>query len=108
MNALRFDRPVHLTVGIGIAAAVESVEQAYAILNDWPSWRRTPAHAVALNACKAALSGKIDEATARAALAAFARRADLSYEEIRDRRAATGKFVPRTVLPIAQPMMTPS
>jgi CheY-like chemotaxis protein len=47
------------------------VERAYALLNDWPVWRRNSAHAVALNACKAALAGEIDAETARTTLVAL-------------------------------------
>lgn len=73
---LRFRKPFYLTVGLGIPVEVTSVEQAYALLNDWPIWRRNRSHAVALNVCRAALSGEIDTDTARASLAAFARRHD--------------------------------
>ena len=71
---LRFSEPFYLTVGIGIPVEVTSVEQAYALLNDWPMWRRNLSHGVALNVCKAAISGEIDIDTAQASLAAFARR----------------------------------
>jgi hypothetical protein len=74
MSALTFDNPVYIPVGVGFPAEVGSVEHAYALLNDLPVWRRDSAHAVALNACRAALSGEIDAETARATLAAFARR----------------------------------
>jgi hypothetical protein len=74
MNALRFEEPIFLTVGIGMPAEVNSVERAFTILNDWPSWRRTCAYEVALNACRAAIAGEIDAETARTTLAAFARR----------------------------------
>ncbi len=76
MNALRFDEPVYLTVGIGVPAEIASVERAYALLNDWPVWRRNSAHAVALNACKAALAGEIDAETGRTTLVAFAKRSN--------------------------------
>jgi hypothetical protein len=74
MNALYFDDPVYLTVGLGAVATVDSVERAHALLNECPSWQRNPEHEVALNACKAALAGDIDAQTARSTLAAFAAR----------------------------------
>ena len=74
MNALHFDEPVYLLVGIGVPAEINTVEHAYALLNDWPVWRRNSAYSIALNACKAALAGEIDADTARTMLAAFARR----------------------------------
>lgn len=76
MNALRFDEPVYLTVGLGMPAEIDSVERAYALLNEWPSWRRNSSHEVAMNACRAALIGDIDVETARNTLAAFAERAE--------------------------------
>lgn len=86
MNALRFDEPVYLTVGIGVPAEINSVERAYALLNDWPVWRRNAAHEMALNACKAALAGEIDAETARATLAAFARRAEAPLRAAEDKQ----------------------
>jgi hypothetical protein len=76
VNTLRFDEPVYLTVGIGMPAEIDSVERAYALLNEWPFWRRNRLHQVALNACKAALAGDIDVETAKNTLAAFAERAE--------------------------------
>jgi hypothetical protein len=71
---LLFEEPIYLTVGIGVPVEVTSVEQAYALLNDWPSWRRGPHHSVAINACRAALAGDIEPDTAWSALDRFARR----------------------------------
>src|SRR3954452_13017393 len=74
IDMLRFEEPVYLTVGIGVPVGVTSVEQAFALLNEWPTWRRGPSHMVALNACRAALAGEIDAETAWSALSTFARR----------------------------------
>jgi len=84
MNALRFNEPVYLIVGIGVRAEIDSVERAYALLNDWPVWPRNSAHAVALNACKGALAGEIDAETARTTLVAFARRSSALVEDGHD------------------------
>ena len=51
--------------------------QAVAAKNEWPPSKRNAKHAVALNACKAALAGEIDVETARATFVAFAQRANL-------------------------------
>jgi hypothetical protein len=91
MNALRFSEPVYLTVGIGMPVEIDSIERAYATLNEWPKWRRGPAFEVALNACKAAIDGKIDIDTAQSMLAAFASRAG---ETVESRRLPPACFVP--------------
>jgi hypothetical protein len=67
-----FEEPVPVFVGLGYLTRIETVSQAYALLSDWPCGQRDPAHAVALNACKAALAREIDSETARSAFAAFA------------------------------------
>jgi hypothetical protein len=77
MNPLRFEKPVTLLVGLGFPSRVETVIEAYALLQDWPVSDRDDAHAVALNACKAGLAGEVDAETVRATLEAFARRNDI-------------------------------
>lgn len=72
-----FEHPVTIIVGLGVPAGIRSVKEAYAMLNEWPPSKRDRAHAIALNACRAALAGEIDAETARGAFVAFARRADL-------------------------------
>jgi hypothetical protein len=73
----RFRHPVSVFVGLGFPAEIHGVREAYAWLNEWPPSKRNPAHAIALNACKAALAGEIDVEIARTALVACARRANL-------------------------------
>jgi hypothetical protein len=77
MNPGQFEEPVTLLVGMGFPARIESVVEAYALLQDWPACSRNGAHAVALNACKAGIAGEIDPETVRATLIAFARRHDI-------------------------------
>lgn len=72
-----FQYPVTILVGLGFPTKIQSVKDAYALLSEWPPSRRNSAHAVALNACRAALAGEIDAETARGTLVAFARRVDL-------------------------------
>ena len=75
-----FDRPVTVLVGLGMPVDVGTVMEAYALLNDWPPSQRNPTHAIALNACKAALMDLVDAETARATFVAFARKNDLLVE----------------------------
>ncbi|THK35735.1 DUF982 domain-containing protein [Ensifer sp. MPMI2T] len=73
----RFRHPVPIFVGLGFPAEIDGVREAYAWLNEWPPSKRNPTHAIALDACKAALAGEIDAEIARTALVACARRANL-------------------------------
>ena len=50
---------------------------AYRILMDWPLSRRDIAHKLALNACRAAVSGDVETETARRLFIAFAQRHDI-------------------------------
>ncbi|OQM73814.1 DUF982 domain-containing protein [Manganibacter manganicus] len=77
MLHVRFEEPVTVLVGMGLPVRIETVMEAYALLQDWPAASRNGAHAVALNACKAGLAGEIDAETVRATFAAFARRSDI-------------------------------
>ncbi|MBZ9681764.1 DUF982 domain-containing protein [Mesorhizobium sp. CO1-1-7] len=77
MNRWQFEEPVTILVGMGFPRKIESVMEAYALLQDWPAASRNGAHAVALNACKAGIAGEIDPETVRATLVTFARRNDI-------------------------------
>jgi hypothetical protein len=77
MNHMRFEEPVTILVGMGFPVTIENVMEAYALLQDWPATSRNGAHAVALNACRAAIAGEVDPETVRATLVAFASRNDL-------------------------------
>jgi len=77
MMTRSFGRPVTVLVGLGMPVEIGTVMEAYTLLNDWPPSQRNPAHAAALNACKAALMDLIEPETARATFEAFARRNDL-------------------------------
>ncbi|MCA1443457.1 DUF982 domain-containing protein [Ensifer sp. IC4062] len=72
-----FRHPVTILVGLGFPADIHSVREAHAWLNEWPPSKRNPTHAIALNACRAALAGEIDVETARVTFVAFAQRANL-------------------------------
>lgn len=72
-----FRHPVAILAGLGFPAKVDGVKEAYAWLNEWPPSKRNPTHAIALNACRAALAGEIDVEIARGTLVDFARRANL-------------------------------
>jgi hypothetical protein len=77
-----FNEPVTIVVGLGFPTKIDTVKEAYAVLNEWPPSKRNPAHAVALMACKAALLGEIEAETARGTFVAFAKRHDLLAPEI--------------------------
>jgi len=76
----RFDDPVTILVGMGFPATIETVMEAYALLQDWPAPHRGSAHTAALNACKAGIAGEVDLETVRSTLVAFARRNDILVE----------------------------
>ncbi|MBZ9797692.1 DUF982 domain-containing protein [Mesorhizobium sp. ES1-4] len=77
MNRGQFEEPVTLLVGMGFPRTIESVMDAYLLLQDWSAANRNSAHALALNACKAGIAGEIDPQTVRATLVTFARRNDI-------------------------------
>jgi len=72
-----FKEPVTILVGLGFPAQVRGVTDAYRNLVEWPSSLRDRAHAVALNACQAALRGEIEAETARGFFVGFAQKHDL-------------------------------
>ncbi|MBX5174608.1 DUF982 domain-containing protein [Rhizobium sp. NZLR1b] len=72
-----FKTPVTILTGLGIPTPVKSVLHAYQLLMDWPAACRDRGHAVATNACLAALNGLVDAETARGLFAAFAERQDV-------------------------------
>lgn len=77
----RFETAVTILVGMGFPAKIETVHEAYALLEDWPHSRRDITHSVALKACRAALFGEIEAETARGLFVAFARKHDLLAPE---------------------------
>lgn len=77
MTNSRFERPVTVLVGMGLPVRIDTVMEAFALLQDWPDTSLNSARAIALNACKAGIAGEIDAETARAAFEAFARRHDV-------------------------------
>jgi hypothetical protein len=82
MHQMRFEEPVTVLVGMGLPSRIETVIEAYTLLQEWPFACRTSAHAVALNACRAGIAGEIDAETVRATLVAFARRNDILAPDI--------------------------
>lgn len=73
----RFDKPVTLLIGLGFPARIESVPEAYALLQDWPHAGRNASFAVAFNVCKAGIAGEVEPDIVAAALAEFGRRNDV-------------------------------
>ncbi|MBB3395391.1 MULTISPECIES: DUF982 domain-containing protein [unclassified Rhizobium] len=97
-----FRHPVTILVGLGFPAEIQGAKEAYAWLNEWPPSKRDPTHAIALNACRAALAGEIDVETARGTLVAFARRANLLAPDA-EAIAAASRVVRLTTLRPPEP-----
>ncbi|MET3597133.1 hypothetical protein ABID26_006557 [Mesorhizobium shonense] len=77
MEHNQFQHPVRVLVGLGFPTDIQSVKEAFVLLDEWPPLKRNAAHGIALNACRAALAGEVDAETARSTFVAFARRMDL-------------------------------
>lgn len=80
MPAVRFGEPVSIVVGLGFRRDVESVWEAFVVLNEWPI--RGPAHEAALAACREGMNGKIDAKAIRSIFEAFARRAGILMPDV--------------------------
>jgi hypothetical protein len=65
MKPDRFKTPVTILTGLGFPTEVCTVMHGYRLLLEWPALHTDPAHALALNACKAAIDGDIEAETAR-------------------------------------------
>jgi hypothetical protein len=78
---MQFDRPLSIFVGLGFPRQVQSVVEAYQLLQDW-SEARGPAHAAALKACRAAMAGEIDAETARGVVEGFARHRGILVSDV--------------------------
>jgi len=77
MEHNQFQHAVRVLVGLGFPTDIQSVKDAFVLLDEWPPSKRNAAHGIALNACRAALAGEVDAETARSTFVAFARRMDL-------------------------------
>lgn len=82
MDRNGFQTPVTVLTGLGFPTPVRSVDEAYALLLDWPGFERNRAHTLALRACRAALAGEIEAETARGTFLAFARKANLLVPDV--------------------------
>lgn len=82
MPHIRFEEPVTILVGMGLPVRIETVMEAFTLLQDWPAANQNGTHAVALNACKAGIAGEIDAETVRATFVAFARRNDILVHDV--------------------------
>jgi len=88
MEHNQFQHAVRVLVGLGFPTDIQSVKDAFALLDEWPPSKRNAAHGIALNACRAALAGEVDAETARSTFVAFARRMDLLVPAAADMVAA--------------------
>ncbi|NGO53155.1 DUF982 domain-containing protein [Mesorhizobium camelthorni] len=85
MPVICFEKPVSIFVGLGFPREVESIWDAFVVLNEWPT--RGPAHEAVLNACRAGMNGKFDVETIRDAFEAFAREAGILMPDALERSA---------------------
>jgi hypothetical protein len=72
MTSKRFTQPVSIIVGLGFPREIETVSEAFQVLNEW-NGARGPTHATSLNVCRAASAGDVDVEAARVAFEEFAR-----------------------------------
>lgn len=77
-----FDEPVTIFVGLGYPREIHTATEAYAFMNEWPLAHRRPGHTAAMTTCRIAMNGGALPTEARAAFAAFARRAGILAPEI--------------------------
>lgn len=95
MNNTLFEEPVTVLVGLGFPRRIESAMEAYQLLSDMQLTVSKAAHKVAMQACKAAIDGKIDPETARSAFIAFARRSAMLVSNAPTFRTETDVDLPR-------------
>ena len=72
MDSKHFAQPVSIIVGLGFPRQIETVSEAFQVLNEW-NGARSPAHAMALKLCRAASAGDVNVEAGRLAFEAFAR-----------------------------------
>lgn len=76
MKIRKFDRPIAIFVGLGFPREIETVFEAFQMLNEW-SGGRGEAYQAALQSCRDALTGSGDVAHAQEMFEAFARDRDI-------------------------------
>ncbi|CAM5484256.1 hypothetical protein MAUB1S_08120 [Mycolicibacterium aubagnense] len=81
-----FAKPVYIFVGLGFPRDVESVEEAFEILNEWVG-SRSPTHEQAIATVRAAL-GDGSVSMARLAFEAFARKTGILAPDVLELAAA--------------------
>jgi hypothetical protein len=85
MSVICFEKPVSILVGLGFARKVESIWDAFVVLNEWPA--RGPEHETVLNVCRAGMNGKLDVERVRDTFEAFAREAGILMPDALERGA---------------------
>lgn len=73
MDRMPFESPVCIQTGTSTRREVKTVGGAAECLVDWPHGKRGSVYAEAVDACEAALAGRVPVAQARAAFVGFAR-----------------------------------
>ena len=64
MDTKLFAQPVSIIVGLGFPRQIDTVSEAFQVLNEW-NGARSPTHAMALKQCRAASAGEVDVETGR-------------------------------------------
>jgi hypothetical protein len=72
MHSKRFAQPVSIIVGLGFPRQIETVSEAFQVLNEW-NGARSSTHAMALKLCRAGSADEVDVEVGRLAFEAFAR-----------------------------------
>ena len=72
MENKHFAQPVSIIIGLGFPREIETVSEAFQVLNEW-NGARGPTHAAALKLCRAASAGETGVEASHLAFEAFAR-----------------------------------
>ena len=98
-----FPRPVSIFVGLGFPREIDSVLEAYQLLNEWPQTTRGPKHLDALHNCAAVLGRRGSARDARRAFEAFAAdRARVRFAADERKPLRNGVAGRRTLISLAQ------
>ena len=77
----KFSRPVSIVVGLGFQRQIDSVDRAFAFLEDYPQLLRDEAYQATRGACLDALSNSSKIEEAYDVFSAFARRRGILIDE---------------------------
>ena len=104
MDTKRFAQPVSIIVGLGFPRQIETVSEAFQVLNEW-NGARSPAHAMALKLCRAASAGDVNVEAGRLAFEAFARNRGILASDaaaLATKRAVDEGWLPELSIPLGR------